>query len=150
MGLVGCRVENPPTRREIAQERKVERAQTALPRSQPLAPATDDAERVLEACGRPGSDTVQPIYDKLYNGPVRRMIYRGRQLVMLEYIPSLPVAHQTYTPAPFPPEERASPYPPPNAVWRFQAARMENQEFLTSKRFEIYLPCAAHALADDL
>jgi hypothetical protein len=134
----------------VAEQQKAEHAQNSLPPNQPLPPQGDDAERVMEACGRPSSDTVQAIYDKLYNGPVRRMVYRGRQVVTLEYIPSLPAAHQTDVPAPFPPGLRASPYPPPNAVWRFQAARMENQEFLTSKRFEIYLPCAAHALADEL
>ena len=148
-GSLGCRIENPPTRRELAQERKEINAQKAEPPPQRY-PVVDDAERVMEACGRPASDTVQPIYDKIYNGPVRRMVYRGRQVVVIEYIPSLPTAHQTDVPAPFPPPERAPAYPPPNAVWRFQSARMENREFVTSTRLEIYLPCAARALRDEL
>lgn len=147
---MGCRVENAPSRRDRAQEKKAREAETAPLPEVPRHPVVDDAQRVLEACGRPASDTVQPIYDKTYNGPVRRMVFRGRQLVALDYIPSLPEAHVSHIPAPFPPPERASPTPPPGSVWRFQGAFMENREFVTSTRLAIYLPCAAQALADEL
>jgi hypothetical protein len=149
MGPLGCQVEKNPTRKQVAEEKAAIHASKSAPPPNPT-PAINDAALVLETCGRPASDTVVPIYDKLHNGPVRRMVYQGRQLVELEFIPASPVARQTNVEAPFPPGERAPAIAPPDTIWRFQSAHMENREFVTTSRLEIYLPCAAHAMEKEL
>ncbi len=149
LSCLGCRVEDPPSRRDIARDDRAEEAQRTPPPPHALA-VVDDAERVIESCGQPAGDTTQAIYDKMYNGPVRRMIYFNRQPIVVEFIPSLPEARQSGHEAPFPPELRAPATPPPGSVWRFQAVRMGEREVMTSTRLSIYLPCAALALADEL
>lgn len=133
----------------MAQMSRANSADTYVPPPRPR-PLVDDAQRVKQACGEPASDTEQAIYDKVYNGPVRRMVYVNRQAIVMEFIPSLPEARPAGHEAPFPPELRAPATPPPGSVWRFQTARVGEREFLTSTRLSIYLPCAATALADEL
>lgn len=149
LGPLGCEVERTPTRKQVAEENAAIRAGKSAPPPSPT-PVVNDAALVIETCGRPASDTVAAIYDKLHNGAVRRMVYQGRQIVELEFIPAAPLAHQTDTEAPFPPGERAPAIAPPDTVWRFQSAHMQNREFVTTSRLEIYLPCAAHAMGKEL
>ena len=149
VSCAGCRIEDPPSRREVAQQNRAADADKSAPPPHYVA-KVDDAERVIEKCGQPASDTEQAIYDKIYTGPVRRQVYFNRQPIVMEYIPSLPEARQAGHEAPFPPELRAPATPPPGSVWRFQTARMGEREFMTSTRLKIYLPCAASALEDEL
>jgi hypothetical protein len=149
VGPLGCRVDHPPTRKQVAEERAEDNAEHTAPAAQRI-PLYNDAARVIEACGQPLSDTTVAIFDKLYNGPVRRMTYRGRQIIIVEFVPANPEAHQTDIPAPFPQPERGPTSVSPDTVWRFQTAHMQNREYLTSKHLDIYLPCAAGALRDEL
>ena len=149
LGPLGCQVERNPTRKQVAEEKAAINARESVA-PPPATPAINDAARVMESCGRPASDTVVAIYDKLHNGPVRRMAYLGRQFVELEFIPASPAARQTDVEAPFPPGVRAPAVAPPDTIWRFQSAHMQNREFVTTSRLEIYLPCAAHAMEKEL
>ncbi len=149
VSCVGCRIEDSPSRREVAQQGRADRADRIAPPPSHIS-VVDDAQRVVDACGQPASDTTQAIYDKIYNGPVRRMIYFNRQPIVVEFIPSLPEARLAGHEAPFPPELRAPATPPPGSVWRFQTVRMGEREIMTKTRLSIFLPCAAKALEDEL
>jgi len=134
LALTGCQTERGPT---IGELDRLNRPSVA-PHPSSLANSTvDDAQRVTEACGRPS-----------YDGPVRRMVYHGRHEITLEFIPSRPIARVTDVPAPFPHQPVALPLElPANAVWRFDDARMEEEDLLISRRIKVYLPCAANALS---
>jgi len=109
-------------------------------------PKIDDAQLVMASCGRPRSDAVLPIYDKLNNGPVRRMVYYFHRTVTFDFTPSHPIAKITTLRAPFPRPQVLPRHLPPDSVWRFDEARMDHETMLTSYRINFYLPCAATAL----
>jgi hypothetical protein len=112
-------------------------------------PKIDDADLVIGRCGRPRSDAVLPIYDKLNNGPVRRMVFHAKRTVTFDFIPSHPIAKVTAVRAPFKRPPVLPRHLPPDSVWRFDDARMDKEEMLTSNRINFYLPCAAAALAKE-
>lgn len=90
----------------------------------------DDAALVLGACGRPGSDRVVILRDKLHDGPVRKVSYSGLRYVTLEFVPAEGATRS------------ASATP-----WRFSVAHMAEKEIMTSSGLEPALPCAAKALS---
>ena len=143
---LGCRIEKPPSRIEKAEIHKKELADAPLPVLP--QPDIDDAQRVVETCGQPVSDSVVPIFSKYYNGPVRRLEYAGRRDVKLDFIPSRPRAELAHGEAPLP-HGGYSYTLPAGATWRFQAARMEQQVLITAHGVAFYLPCAGDALSRD-
>ena len=142
LAAFGCGTNHGPTRAELREQRQLAAVGQASIVPQP---DIDDAELVIARCGRPSYDAILPIYDKLDNGPVRRMIYRGRHALTLEFIPSHPIARFTETPAPFA-HGHLPLNLPADSVWRFDDARMQQEEFLTTERINVYLPCASAAL----
>ena len=143
--FAGCETERGPSHAELE---KLNRPQVYPTPSAFVFSTVDDANRVLQACGRPTYDAILPIYDKLNNGPVRRMVYHGRHDITLEFIPSHPLARVTDQPAPFPHPPITLPVTlPANSVWRFDDARMQEEDLMISRRIKVYLPCAAGALA---
>jgi len=142
---LGCKPERVPTREQRAEQRQAALAGTPIPAPPP--PNVDDAELVTSRCGPPVSDRVLLIYDKINNGPVRRMVYFGKQEITFDFIPSVPRAratpeHETYEHF----VEDVRPELPPGAVWRFDDARVRQADLLTSRRLKLYLPCASEAL----
>lgn len=145
--LLGCAVERPTSRAGSGDAKKQgearKAAQLVTPR-EAARPRIDEAQLVLNGCGRPATDVVLPIYDKQDHGPVRRMTFRGRRVVVVEFVPWMAagtVVPTTQVPRPAPNVEMAA-----DTVWEFSEARMENEELLTSTRLAVYLPCAAKAL----
>jgi hypothetical protein len=137
---LGCKEERLPPR-----EQTVHAPQTKF--IEP--PHIDDANLVIARCGHPRSDAVLPIYDKLNNGPVRRMVFRGTRTLTFDFIPSHPIPKITTATAPFPHPQKLPTTLPPDSVWRFDEARLGKQEMLTTNRVKLYLPCAAEALVKE-
>jgi hypothetical protein len=141
--LAGCKVEKLPSREQVQQQNQAKDQAGLTPQVVP-SPNIDDAQLVLSACGQPASDQVLAIYNKMNNGPVRRMVYRGRRVLTLDFVPSIPQARAVKGPM-----RAAPPTPPAGSVWRFDEARMEKEELMTSARVGVYLPCAGAALAKE-
>ena len=142
---LGCRIETAPSRidrKELHLEKLADAPLPILPQ-----PEYDQAEHVMQSCGQPLTDIVTPVYSKYYNGPVRRLEYVGNRRVTLDFIPSRPRAQLAHEEAPLP-HNGYNGYTqlPPNATWRFQAGRMEQEVMITAHRVAFYLPCAGEAL----
>jgi hypothetical protein len=139
---LGCRTEHPPSRQQLESEDVARIAAT------PVGPSpvshVDDANRVLARCGSPMSDEVLSVFNKLQNGPMRRMTYTNGQDVTLDFIPAIPVAHASNAQAMMQ-RPGGGPVPSP-VIWHFNEAHMQQQDMLTAKRLAFYLPCAAAAL----
>ncbi len=148
LAATGCQTRDPAPRRTAANDPALRRQEALLTPHTLPPPATDEADLVLRACGQPISDKVLPIYSNLEHGPVRQLVFAGRQRVVLEFVPSDPEPHtgrKLLQPAhPLPPLTARL---PPNTVWDFEEGRMEEEEFLTTTHLAVYLPCAARALA---
>lgn len=140
----GCQVEHAPNREQRQEKHMEEVAKKGLPPTPP--PKIDDAARVVAACGPAAYDRVLAIYDKRDNGPLRRMVYHGRETVTIDFIPSVPLARKVVEEGPLP-QRRLQPLLPRGSVWRFDDAWMQKQEYLTADRIGLYLPCAAKALS---
>ena len=151
---VGCRIQRAPSRIERAEVHLAKLADAPLPILQ--QPDVDDASNVMASCGQPNSDTVQRIYSKYYNGPVRRLEYTerreeylGKRPVTIDFIPSRPRAELAYVEAPLPHEGYGNAQLPANASWRFQAGHMQEEYLITAHRLGNYLPCAGEALRNE-
>jgi len=104
---------------------------------------TDNAAQVIESCGKPSPDQVLPIYNKMNQGPVRRMVYRKQRLVTLEFSPTHPIARADA-------HHHLSAQLPAGSTWRFDIAHVPKElDVITAARMELFLPCAAKALRSE-
>ncbi len=136
----GCTQERPTSRPEVF----LPKAQAA-PQTNEIGPGTtDSAQQVMASCGRPSSDTVLAIYDKLNNGPVRRMVYHHLHRVMtIDFTPSHPLKRDPNAPKHAVPPARL----PAGSVWRFDEASVPKElDMITAGRVAVFLPCAGAAL----
>jgi hypothetical protein len=139
LSAVACKVESLGGRSPSAKPQSPAPTAQSL---QPSGPLTDDAQLLLQACGKPRHDQVVRELTDLHRGLVRNMLYDGRQPVTFELTPSQPAAAPT-------PGEASSTALPPGAVWRFSDARMEDQTLLTARDLAPFLPCARRAFASE-
>jgi hypothetical protein len=113
--------------------------------SEHKTPNIDDANLVLADCGRPSSDTVLAIYDKMNNGPVRRVVFHTKRLVTVEFIPSHPLAKGARDA-----HHKLIKLPtslPDGSVWRFDDAKVPKElDIITADRLAYFFPCGAKAL----
>jgi hypothetical protein len=87
----------------------------------------DDAQDVILRCGTPTADTILTSDSPYNNGPVRRLYYRRKRPVMLEFIPGSKSGATT--------------------DWRFDDAKVRDElDIITADRLDYFLPCAAHTL----
>jgi hypothetical protein len=104
---------------------------------------TDNADQILQSCGPPSSDQVLPIYNKLNQGPIRRMTFHQRRLVTLEFIPSHPIERTSSN-------QKLTPQLPAGSVWRFDVAVVPKElDMITAARLKLFLPCASKALRNE-
>jgi len=138
--LSGCQQEHPTSHPQLFEQKA-----DGAPQTNEVGPGTtDSAALVMASCGRPGSDTVLAIYDKLNNGPVRRMVYRHlHRVITLDFTPSHPLKRDPNAP------HHAVPTPrlPAGSVWRFDEASVPKEiDMITAARVAVFLPCAGEAL----
>ena len=129
LSAAGCKVEKLSTVPATSRT-------SSSPAVQAPAPANaqqDDAQLLLQACGRPRRDQIVQEHNKLHDTVVRKLVYNGREAVTIELIPSQAAANLL----------------PPNVIWRFSDALMEDQTLLTARDLDPFLPCATRALAHE-
>jgi hypothetical protein len=143
--MLGC--ENMQKRTESATAIKNRNGGVAV-KQVAANPTVDDAALVMARCGMPATDEVFPIYNHLNNGPVRKVLYRGKHTVLIEFIPSHPILKDTVDQRrPLKGTEGLPKELPAGSVWRFDAAMMKNEEeAITADRLAFLLPCASKAL----
>jgi hypothetical protein len=137
----GCQEEHPTSHPQIFSSA----VNPAAPATNEVGPGTtDSAAQVMGLCGRPGSDTVLAIYDKLNNGPVRRMVYRHlHRVITVDFTPSHPLKRDPNASRHAVPPARL----PAGSVWRFDEASVPKElDMITAARVAVFLPCAGAAL----
>jgi hypothetical protein len=139
--LFGC--QSPQERIESAPQNS--NAQPGIAIAEHKTPNIDDADLVITHCGRPSSDIVLPIYDKMNNGPVRRIVFHTKRLVTVEFIPSHPITKGTkdahHKPVKLPTTL------PDGSVWRFDDVKIPKElDIITADRLAYFFPCGAKAL----
>ena len=104
---------------------------------------SDNAAAVLRSCGRPASDHVLAIYNKLNQGPVRRIVYKQKKLVTIEFIPTHPIERSQA-------KGHLTAKLPAGSVWRFDVAHAPSElDAITAARLQLLLPCAAKPLRSE-